>query len=504
MISIRTITAGLLASVMLAGCVQPQQGAPREPTAPLPQTTSSRSQQQQRLGDENHAKILQKYGGAYNDARLTGYVEDLGRRIVAVSEQPAEKWTFTVLDSPTVNAFALPGGYVYVTRGLVGLANSEAELAGVLGHEIGHVTAGHSSLRQERGAIATGALLGTLILGSALGLDKGLLEGLGQVGQVAAAGYLAQYSREDELAADNLGIRYLARAGYDAYAQADFLESMGASAALDAKMAGKSYNPNATDFFASHPATGDRTRRAIQIARSSGQIGPLAGGRDPERYLSAIDGMLFGDSPEQGFVRGRNFSHPVLGFSYDSPTGFRIVNSATAVTAIGPDNARFILDGGGASQQQLTDYIRSTWLPQIAKSVRVGKLRNMRLTRINGLDAAEAMLPMQIQGRAVDALLVAVRLNGKVYRLTGLMQRGGGMTAAFRQAASTFRRLSPGEASRLRPQRIDVVAVRRGDTVARLAAGMNVDGFAQERFRVLNGMKPGEQLRPGQRVKVIR
>ena len=129
-------------------------------------------------------------------------MNELGRDLVSVSEQPNERWTFTVLDNPTVNAFAIPGGYVYVTRGLVALANSEAELAGVIGHEIGHVTAGHSSLRQERTAIATGALLGALLLGKVLGAGDDLLRGGAQVGQAVAGGYLANYSRKDELAAE--------------------------------------------------------------------------------------------------------------------------------------------------------------------------------------------------------------------------------------------------------------------------------------------------------------
>ena len=202
---------------------------------------------------------------------------------------------------------------------MVGLANSEAELAGVIGHEIGHVTAGHSALRQERATIATGALLGAQILGAVVGLDPNLIKGVTQVGQVAAGGILADYSRGDELAADNLGIRYLARSGYDPYAQADFLESMGASSSLDARMAGKSYNPNATNFLASHPANGPRTRRAIEVAQKLRRGDPVGAGRNRDRFLQLVDGITYGDSAEQGFVRGRNFAHPKLRFSYDSP-----------------------------------------------------------------------------------------------------------------------------------------------------------------------------------------
>ena len=501
---IRLALAGILA-LGLAACAQQPQSQPRGATsAPAPATVQQRSASEQRLGDENHQKILQKYGGVYQNARLTNYVNELGRRIARVSEQPNEKWTFTVLDNPTVNAFALPGGYVYVTRGLVGLANSEAELAGVIGHEIGHVTAGHSSLRRERATIATGALLGAQILGAVLGADPNLIKGVTQVGQAAAGGILADYSRGDELAADNLGIRYLARSGYDPYAQADFLESMGASASLDARMAGKSYNPNATNFLASHPANGPRTRRAIEVAQNSGEVIPVGAGRNRDRFLQVVDGITYGDSASQGFVRGRNFAHPELRFTYDSPRGFTIVTSSTAVTAKGPSNARFVLDGGRNPQGSLTNYINRVWAPAIGKQYRTGRLSGVQNRRINGLDAASGYLPVQVNGTNFTAMLTAIRLDGKLYRLTGLVPRGSGLLPEVEQAVQSFRKLSAREARNLRPQTLDIVRVRRSDTVASLARRMNVDSFHEDRFRVLNGLGPSDRLRAGQRVKIIR
>ena len=193
--------------------------------------------QEVQIGQEADQQIVAQYG-LYDDPELAAYVDRLGQELLEVShmrreDTPAEMrntpFTFRVLDSPVVNAFALPGGYIYITRGILAHLDNEAQLAVVLGHEIGHVTAGHSSLRQERSTIAQGALLGALILGKVLGAGDDVLRSGAQLGQAVAGGYLANYSREDELAADNLGIRYLARAGYDPYAQADFLESMGAS-----------------------------------------------------------------------------------------------------------------------------------------------------------------------------------------------------------------------------------------------------------------------------------
>ncbi|MEM9737386.1 MAG: M48 family metalloprotease, partial [Pseudomonadota bacterium] len=311
------ITACALA---LAGC---QTTGTSGSAGVAPQTVTVRTASEQRIGDENHPKIVSQYGGVYENQRLTSYVNRIGRDLAAVSEQPNAKWTFTVLDTPTVNAFALPGGYIYVTRGLVALAEDEAELAGEIGHEIGHVTAGHSALRQERGTMAgVGLLLGAVGLGI-LGVDGTAAQSILQMGQAAAGGILANYSRGDELDADNLGIRYLARAGYDPYAQADFLESMGDAAALDARIAGRGYNPNSVDFFASHPANAPRTRQAIQVAQRNGLNVPQGANRNQAEFFRVIDGITWGDSPEQGFVRGNTFSHPKLRFTYSVSPGSR-------------------------------------------------------------------------------------------------------------------------------------------------------------------------------------
>ena len=488
----------LAVALSLAGCNAAGPGASSEP-----QTSAARSASMQAAGDEAHPQILAQYGGPYQNTAFTGYVEGLGRQLVAVSEQPDQKWTFTVLDSPVVNAFALPGGYVYITRGLAALANSEAELAGVIGHEIGHVTAGHSSLRQSRGQIASvGVLLGT-VAAAAAGLDPSLVRAGAELGQVAAAGALANYSRGDEIDADFLGIRYIARAGYDPYAQADFLESMGASSALDARLAGQSHNPNRTDFFASHPASGPRTRQAIQSAEAAGQDIPLGADRHRDRFLAAVDGLTYGDSSAQGFVRGNRFVHPDLRFAFAAPEGFRIVNSTKAVVARGPGGAQFILDGA-RHDGTLTGYVRDVWAPGIARSVRTGQVQDLREVRINGLPAARAVLPMELEGRIFDGLLVIVNKDGALYRMTGLAPRDSGLLPAMETAAASFRRLSASEARRERPQRIDVVTVARGDTVASLAERMAFDVAREERFRVLNGLGPSETVKPGQKVKLVR
>ncbi|MBK0401108.1 M48 family metalloprotease [Limibaculum sp. M0105] len=468
-----------------------------------PETSTVRSASEQRDGDSNHSKIVAQYGGEYRNAQVTSYVERVGRRVAAVSEQPNERWTFTVLDTPVVNAFATPGGYVYVTRGLLALAENEAQLAGVIGHEIGHVTAGHGGERQDRSTIAgLGLLLGAIGL-SVMGADPALTRGALELGQVAAGGIVASYSRQDELEADHLGIRYLARAGYDPYAQAEFLDNLAASSALDARAAGKSYDANQVDFFASHPATGPRTRQAVDTARAEGAISG-EGELGTDRYLAAINGMTYGQSPEQGIVEGTSFSHPVLGFAFDVPAGYRITNTPSAVVASGSGNTRIVFDGANDPGGALDNYIARQWAPQIAREVRTGQLQGLRQITINGLPAAQAVLPVQLQNGTYNALLVAVRLDGKLYRFTGLAPRGSNALDAMARSAQTFRRLSDAERRAIKARRIEIVTVGAGDTAESLGRRMAVDALPVERFRVLNGLSSGAQPARGEEVKLVR
>ena len=263
------------------------------------------------LGAQEHPKILAQFGGAVKDARLQGYIDQLGRKLASTTALAREPWTFTVLDSDVVNAFALPGGYVYVTRGLLALAKDEAEVAGVLSHEIGHVTAHHSAQRQSRQAIA-----GILAAGIGLVFGNDTLARLAGLGGTAV---VASYSREQELEADQLGVETLRRTGYDPFAMATFLETLRRDSQYDGLRAGNK-GEGGFDFLASHPATEERVRRAADLARKM----PQGGARPRAPYLAAVDGMIYGDSPENGYVRGRTFAHPQLGIAFTVPQGYTL------------------------------------------------------------------------------------------------------------------------------------------------------------------------------------
>src|SRR5438093_9719842 len=302
--------------------------------------------QEIQLSKEEHPKILTEFGGEYKNPDLQNYITSLGVLLAKTSERPNLPWKFTILDTPDINAFALPGGYVYVTRGLLGLASSEAEIASVLGHEIGHVSARHTSQRQGRATIAgLGAALAGILTGSSA---------VAQLGNTVATGYIQQYSRDQEYQADTLGVRYMSRANYDPQASVIFLEKLLEETRLAAEEAGK--DPSEADrisWTSSHPRTADRVQQAIKNAGVIEVSHPIV---EHDLYLSKIDGIVYGDNPEQGFVRGRTFIHPGLRFQFQVPQGFRIINQPNHVIAQSQEGDGVMAFGQAKVSGPLTDW----------------------------------------------------------------------------------------------------------------------------------------------------
>ena len=458
-------------------------------------------QNEAKAGAQNHPKFLAQQGGAIKDEALSAYVRQIGNKIVAHTPLANEPWVFTVTDTPIVNAFAAPGGYVYITRGLLALANSEAELAAVIGHEVAHLAAAHHSKRQKRGNDAgIGVLVGT-VLGGILGGKDGLKKGI-ELSSKVAAGYVGQFSQSQEFEADQLGTRYLAAAGYNPYAQAAILHSLGAKRSFEAQKSGKKYNPNRVDFFATHPATKDRVQRARNVARSLGAQGRNIEAETP--YMAAIDGMIYGDSAEQGFVRGNTFQHPVIGFEYTVPKGFTITNSSSRVVASGPNAAQFNLDGGGAVQARPEDFIRNVWVKQIARDVPVGTLSKISKFNRNGVSGAQAILPFKRGNTDWLAHLTLIEHRGRFIRLTGLARRSDrALLGDFDKAAASFRALADWEAAEMKPYRLRAYEVRPGDTVDWLALASPSQDLGPSLFLTLNGLANRNQLIAGDMVKVV-
>jgi predicted Zn-dependent protease len=451
--------------------------------------------EERQLGASEHPKLVRQFGGAYADAALADYVRTVGARLAATTETPDIPFTFTILDDETVNAMALPGGYVHISRGLLALADNEAEMAGVLAHEIGHVVARHSAERYTQ-AMGAGLLAGIAgLAGAAAGVPVGNLPALG------AQLYVQSYSRDQELEADMLAVRYLTRAGYDPAAMATFLARMQGYARLEATLAG---NPEAADqlnLLSSHPRTPARVEQAIQLAKLTPVADPRVG-RD--EYLSRIDGLRYGDNPEQGIRIGRDFFHPGLGVAFRVPPGFTLHNNPNAVIARGPGGALILFDleqraGGG----DLSAYVGREWSGQMG----LLGLAGVEAIEVNGMAAATGATRAATRGGgAVDVRLVAIRATAdRVYRFAFLTPPALTVRLAteLQRTTYSFHRLSAEEAARVRPLRLHVVTPRQADTAERLAQRMPFADYRLERFLALNGLAGGGLLPPGRKVKVI-
>jgi predicted Zn-dependent protease len=287
--------------------------------APSP-TKPNRVVTQTPAAEREHERILTSYGGAYDDPRLEALIGKTVDRLVAASDRPDQAYKVTILNSGAVNAFALPTGQLYVTRGLVALASDTSELSSVLSHEMAHVLAKHASIREDQ---ARQAAIVTRVV-----TDMGNDPDLTALALAKTKLTMASFSRAQEFEADGIGVGISARAHFDPYGASRFLTSMERNAALKA---GKtSLDPRVQDFLSSHPATPERIQNAQANARQ--YTSPEGGERDRETYLAAIDNLVYGEDPSEGFVRGRRFLHPKLGFTFAAPENFTLDNTAQAAS----------------------------------------------------------------------------------------------------------------------------------------------------------------------------
>ena len=440
-----------------------------------------------REGAEAHPKIIAAYGGIYDDPKLGAYVAGVTSRIAKGAGSNGVTYRVTILNSPAVNAFALPGGYVYVTRGLLALVDDEAELAGVIGHEIGHVIARHGAQRQTAalGASVVGAVLSAVVGSSAAGQAAGL----------GGQGLLASYSRDQEYEADALGVRYLAQAGYDPQAEADFLEAMADEQALNDRIHHRKRDQDSSDWLASHPATPDRVKAARDHAEETG-VAAGAGARDRDALFAAVDGLIYGDAPEQGMVRGRRFTHPGLRIGFTAPPGYMLTNAMKAVIVQGPDDAIVKFDVAKKDPAiEVGAYMTSVW----ASGVSLSKIDRYAF---NGMNAAEATTR---SGKYNMRLVAIEAAPDTVYRfLMGVPPAAGTrQDGALRELVRSFHRLSEAEALAAKPLRLHIVTVAPGETAESFGARMEFADFRTERFRALNGLHPNQSPKPGMKVKIV-
>lgn len=440
-------------------------------------------------GAETHPQLLAEFGGEYRGDEAA-YVKQLGERM-ARSAGLEGQCTFTLVNSDVVNAFAVPGCYIYVTRGLMGIVNSEAELAAVLGHELGHIIGRHAQRQQQRmrwrslGVIAVGLFTGS--------------ERLAEIAGAAAGLFSLRYSRTQEYEADDLGLAYLRAADLDPFAAADMLDALGRHERHQARTRGVDEARSIPEWARTHPLSENRTRRAREAAAATG----LEDDELPENapaYLAVVDGLLFGDDPEQGFVLGRRFAHPMMRIAFEAPPGFSLTNSPEAILIEGPDGMRGQFAAGRFGRGGLAGYSEAV-LGRLAEGARV-EVVGSAPDRINGLRALITEAVVSARGEQVAIIMAAYGAGDTAYHFVMLADPARPVPGSLRDLFDSFRLLGPEEASRLRGREIDVVAVSPGQSAQALAERM-ASANPLDDFLAINGLNAGDGLQPGQPVKIV-
>jgi predicted Zn-dependent protease len=468
-------TAVGLVAALLGGCASDQTGSLSSLGA-LP-AEAPRITGLERSAEREHARLIAAFGGEYRAEAAQRVLAEIVARLVPATDRPDEGYQITILDSPLVNAFALPSGRLYATRGLLALANDMSEAAAVLAHEIAHVTVRHASARSElelRSALVSRVVADVLEdpVAGAMVQDKSRFT-------------MASFSRAQELEADQIGVRTLAKAGYDPYGASRFLAALG-------RASGSRGNAS-TDMLSTHPSTPERVSLATQAARRIGA--PGIGEADRRRYLAALDGVAYGDDPADGIVRGRRFIHPRLGVAFEAPEGVALENSSRAVVGASQDGGlRILFDALAISEEQsLQAVLQSTW----NDAIETGSIENLA---VNGRPAAVA----SSRGKDWAFRLAAVRVGGATYRLVlAARPSNADLDRAFRQTLESLREVTWAEAQNLRPLRLRVVAAGEGDTVEAFARRMSGVDQPLERFLTLNGLARGAALKPGEPYKIV-
>ncbi|MDZ7292088.1 MAG: M48 family metalloprotease [candidate division KSB1 bacterium] len=436
------------------------------------------------MGREADPSIVAEYG-VYDDANLAAYVNSIGQSMVKVSHRPNLQFTFRLMDSPVVNAFALPGGYVYFTRGILAHFNSEAELAGVMGHEIGHVTARHGAEQMTKAQLAT---LG-LGLGSILSEDFRRFSDIAQTG----LGLLfLKFSRDNESESDLLGVEYSTKAGYDAHQMARFFSTI---SRITEKAGG-----GPPTFLSTHPNPENREQRVGALATEWQQKVPgPKGGTDRAAYLRRIDGIVYGDDPRQGFVEGGYFYHPELRFQFMVPDKWQIANQPSQVQMVNPEqNAgiQFSL-GKGASPQEAAQ--------TFANNSQAEVLRH-QATQVNGMPAYLLISNLQTQSGVLRVMSYFIQMGSQIYMFHGYTSPTlfDGLAPTFERVMRSFDQLRNQAALSKQPRRVKIMTVDQAGDLKQILTRFGVKQEELEEIAILNGMNLTDRLQAGELVKVVR
>ena len=440
--------------------------------------------------EELHPQLLAEFGGAY-DGDEADYLKRVGDRFAAAAGLEGQ-CRFTLVNSDVVNAFAVPGCSIYVTRGLMSIVNSEAELGAVLGHEVGHIVARHSQRQQKRSFWrGLGVAVVQMITGS---------EELTRIAGAAAGYFTLRYSRKQEYEADDLGLRFLQQAGYDPLATVGMLEALGRHEQYMTRTRGRDEARSIPEWARTHPLTDNRMARTRKAAAEAGiEPGTLPDNAMP--FIRTVDGLLYGDDPEQGFVIGRAFAHPIMRIAFEAPEGFTLTNSPQAILVEGPDGMRGEFAGGAMPPGGLVEYIDAA-LRQLLK----GTPARVAPPEILAIDGVRALITgAEVQTSEGELALTIAAYEGPAGTAYHFIMISGSSSAsapALARLFQSFRLLSPEQAAALRPREIAAVQARPGDTSQSLARRMAGDNQLAH-FLMLNGRAPNQPIRPGEPLKLV-
>lgn len=449
-----------------------------------------------RMAKQLHVQFTMQMG-VHDDYVLQDYVQRVGQKLASVSERPDLDWKFTIVDTDDVNAFATLGGYVYISRGILPYFQSEAELAAVLGHEIGHITAEHLKSRQRKGTLAGLASAATAIFTGQ--------PALAELTNVAGAALISGYGREAELEADRLGAKYLAAAGYEPTALIDVISTLKDQDTFERERARlEKREPRIYHgTFSTHPDNDTRLQQAIATAgkSSSSATGSTA---NVEGFLQAIEGLPVGSSRRQGMVRDNRFYHADMQFTLAFPRGWLIVNDPSQLLAIGPNREHYLELRTQAPPADLTD----------PRNFAMRGLANRRLDRtenleINGLKAWTGIVrgdPSPF-GQSTNVRYVIIYYNSLMWVFKGASRAGTDAPsgdAFFLSTAQTFRRLRGNEFALAEPHRLHVLRATEGTTMATLAQKAEIKKYPEQQLRLFNKLYPKGEPKPGDYVKTVR
>lgn len=486
----------LAASALAVGAVSTEgaSAAKAKSSEPLPFSAKEKAN-----GAKYHPEILKEFGGAYQSPQ-TAYVERVGKKIALQSGLANSEGEFTVtfLNSAVNNAFAIEGGYVYITRQLAGLCNSEAEMAGVLGHEVGHTAARHSKKRQKQATLAN--IIGVLgtIGGAMIGDNGGLAGALGGAAK-QYSGQLAQlftlkYSRGQEEQADDLGIKYLSKAGYDPTALSAMLNSLALQTAVDAKVAGLNGH-SVPEWASTHP---DPAKRVVRAATNAKKY-PVSTVRNADAHFKAIDGMMYDDDPKEGVIEGQEFLHPDLRLRFAVPSGFGMSNGSQAVTISGNGGKALFTTQAYTGDKRA--YVDAAFKAVVGdqQQVNYGQIQQ---TTVNGIPAFYATANVQTQQSGTVALTVFAYewATNQAFHFVTIAPVN---TTPFTSMYDSVTRMTDKQAAEIKPRKLRIVTVGKSDTVATLSGRMAYKNYQSERFLALNGLTSSAALKSGQKVKIV-